>query len=366
MLQQGGELVKIGVIGRVSPDMVDGQTVSTRLLVEKIGLMDEVDEVTVADLSHYKKTPVKALIGVLKCFVSCDAIIIVLSINGLAVVMPIARFFSERGKAVYLRAVGAGLDRFALKNSRLKRELQSLKELWVQSQSALDSLFEQGITNCRRIDNFRDYPGYDADGVRSGIAKRAERGSWSFRVCTFSRVVKDKGIEDAVAVVNRINQEGTFSVSLDIIGQIDPDYMEYFRGLCGGFGGLITYKGVIAQQDVISTLNQYDALLFPTYFSGEAFPGSLVDAFAAGVPVVASDWNCNPDIVADGETGFLYPTHDNERFYRAVKQLLNDRDRLLGMSMRCLEEYQKYTSNVVLPKMMRPILSEQEKCNERA
>ena len=53
-----------------------------------------------------------------------------------------------------------------------------------------------------------------------------------YRLCTFSRVMKEKGIETAIDAVRSVNSElGYKAFSLDIYGQVDPEQTEWFKGL---------------------------------------------------------------------------------------------------------------------------------------
>lgn len=56
----------------------------------------------------------------------------------------------------------------------------------------------------------------------------------------------------------------------------------------------------------------------------EAFPNSLVEAMAAGRPVVASRVGGNPDAVREGETGLLFPVGDDAALAEALDRLLRD------------------------------------------
>jgi glycosyltransferase involved in cell wall biosynthesis len=47
-------------------------------------------------------------------------------------------------------------------------------------------------------------------------------------------------------------------------------------------------------------LRDYFALLFPIYYIGEGFAGTAIDAFSAGVPVIASDWKYNSEVIKEG------------------------------------------------------------------
>ena len=43
--------------------------------------------------------------------------------------------------------------------------------------------------------------------------------------------------------------------------------------------------------------------IFPTRFTTEGIPGSIIDSYYAGVPVLASKWNSFDDVIEDGKTG---------------------------------------------------------------
>jgi glycosyltransferase involved in cell wall biosynthesis len=50
----------------------------------------------------------------------------------------------------------------------------------------------------------------------------------------------------------------------------------------------------------------------------------LLEAMAAGKPVVATRIGGSPDIVADGETGLMVAPHDPEDLRQAIARLLSD------------------------------------------
>jgi glycosyltransferase involved in cell wall biosynthesis len=64
-------------------------------------------------------------------------------------------------------------------------------------------------------------------------------------------------------------------------------------------------------EDVIPFLKSADLVLLPS--RAEGVPRSLVEAMAAGRPVLATNVGGIPDLVIDGETGFLVPVDDAEQ-----------------------------------------------------
>lgn len=84
--------------------------------------------------------------------------------------------------------------------------------------------------------------------------------------------------------------------------------------------------------------------------TSEGFPNSLVEAMAAGRPVVATSVGGVPDAVTDGETGLLVPPDDAPAFAAAIETLL--RDPALGLRMGAagrVRARERYDGAVVVP-----------------
>lgn len=143
---------------------------------------------------------------------------------------------------------------------------------------------------------------------------------YPLKLCTFSRVMREKGIEDAVNVVETVNRElGLTVFTLDIYGQVDSVQIEWFDELQSKFPSYIRYAGLVPFDKSVDVLKEYFALLFPTYYEGEGFAGTLIDAFSAGVPVIASDWKYNTEIVNEN-VGFIFPSGDEQAFADILKK----------------------------------------------
>src|SRR3989449_10667984 len=67
--------------------------------------------------------------------------------------------------------------------------------------------------------------------------------------------------------------------------------------------------------------------LFPyTTLFRSGLSQTLLEAMALGLPVVASDYGGNPDLVRPGETGLLVPPLDPAAWARALARLFGDAD----------------------------------------
>lgn len=153
-------------------------------------------------------------------------------------------------------------------------------------------------------------------------------GGNALRICFISRVEQSKGLDTLLKVAHRIyDLQLDDKVCMDFYGQKKDNY--YDANLANV--EMFTYKGVLQPNEVISTLQKYDALIFPTHYEGEGCPGILVEALSAGLPIIASDWKFNSEFVQDGVNGFLCDTFDAEAYVKAILSLA---DPVLRRQMR--------------------------------
>jgi len=74
--------------------------------------------------------------------------------------------------------------------------------------------------------------------------------------------------------------------------------------------------------DIPDLLPHFDVCLLSSEYEG--LPNVLMEAMAAGVPVVGSDIAGTRDLVINGETGYLVPVGDRAGFARAARRILDD------------------------------------------
>jgi glycosyltransferase involved in cell wall biosynthesis len=89
--------------------------------------------------------------------------------------------------------------------------------------------------------------------------------------------------------------------------------------------------------DVARELARADVMIIPSY--ADAFPKVGVEAFAAGVPVVASEVEGLADLVENGRTGLLLPPGDVDALAGAILELFEDRVRLRALGDAAKAEY---------------------------
>lgn len=231
---------KIGIIGHFGgkENILDGQTIKTKILHEELSKATDWKIIKV-DTYYKKKNPIKLLIDTFKCLFSTKDIIVLLSGNGMKFYFPILSFFAQKFHInIYHDVIGGNLDIYVSKYPKFKKYLNSFQINWVETAGMKRKLEEQGIENCEVMPNFK----------RLSIADREEEIEFSepYRFCIFSRIMKEKGIEDAIDAIQSINEDaGRVICSLDIYGRIDDGYVERFEKVLKQITNAIQYKGMV-------------------------------------------------------------------------------------------------------------------------
>src|SRR5579864_9199692 len=95
-------------------------------------------------------------------------------------------------------------------------------------------------------------------------------------------------------------------------------------------GSRVRFLGAVDEQRVPGVLAASDLYLWPAL--GEAYGMAMLEAQAAGLPVIAGASGGVGDIVAHGATGLLVPAGDVPSFASAVRELLDDPRRRQGFA----------------------------------
>jgi glycosyltransferase involved in cell wall biosynthesis len=85
----------------------------------------------------------------------------------------------------------------------------------------------------------------------------------------------------------------------------------------------VEFRGFVPGEQIPELLRGARALLFPS-ICYEAQPRIILEAYAVGVPVIASEIGGISELVSDGATGFLVPPEDVGEWFRTIGRLRDD------------------------------------------
>ena len=345
----------VGIIGHFGgkENFLDGQTVKTKILYEELKNATNWKFVLV-DTYYKKKNPLKLIFQTLHCLFSCKDIFVSLSGNGMRMYFPILSFFAKFGKRIYHDVIGGNLALYVVKYPKFKKYLNSFVVNWVETKKTKKELIDIGIINVEVIPNFK----------RLSIIENPMPQSLQkpYKFCTFSRVMKEKGIETAIETIETINRiEGETICTLDIYGPIDEKYKSRFTDIIKTVSNNIQYCGTVPFNKSVEKLQSYFALLFPTYWDGEGFAGTIVDALTAGIPVIATDWNCNAEIIEDGKNGIIYPNQNIRTLKDAIEWMIQNVEVVLEMKAFCIESAKQYQPEQYIKKIIQKVEHSNEK-----
>lgn len=338
---------KIGIWGQFGDGgkIADGQAVRTTVITEELKNRYGAENILIVNTNNWRKHPISFFFNTLKLNALCEKVNIFPADNGFKICVPILNISNALfRKKLYYVVIGGFLPALLKRKPQYLKMLQKYEALFVQTPNLEKDLRELGLEKVYILSNLKRLNTLTPEQVTLCEEE-------NIKVCTMSRVTEKKGIADAIAAVKMANEAlGGKKIHLDIYGICPPGYQETFDALLAENSDFVTYGGVVDFDKTTETLKDYFAMLFPTYYHGEGFPGNVVDAYNAALPMIATDWNYNADVIKDGYNGILVPIKEPKAICDALLSLYNDRQRAYEIAMNNLKTAELYKPDQVLAK----------------
>ena len=336
---------KITVIGHFGfgYEYLDGQTVKTKTLTDALDSTFGEDSVVKIDTHGGKKKLLSLPFVIKRALKTSENILILPAHNGLKVIPRILVFLNRFYKrSLHYSVIGGWLPSYVKDKPGLAKTLKKLDNIYVETSTMANALTLLGFNNVTVMPNCKEL-------TPISESELTYQNQEPYTLCTFSRVMKQKGIEDAINAVKSINaKHGRTVYSLDIYGQIDSAETEWFDSLKASFPSFVKYGGLVPFDKSVEILKNYFALLFPTRFFTEGIPGTVIDAYAAGVPVISAKWESFSDIIEDGVTGIGYEFGNADKLTQCLESVFSDPSILNSMKLQCLQASEKYLPENVI------------------
>ncbi len=132
-------------------------------------------------------------------------------------------------------------------------------------------------------------------------------------------LAKEKGIEDLLAATARLSD-----LRLVVVGRGNGEYERELLGIANSLGisSRVKWTGYLAPGEIAELFSKASLLVLPSY--AENSPNVVSEAMCSGVPVVASDVGGIPQMISDGNTGFLVPPGDVDSLVSAIDRVTSN------------------------------------------
>jgi glycosyltransferase involved in cell wall biosynthesis len=201
------------------------------------------------------------------------------------------------------------------------------------STAMVQELSEKGIQHTdlwqRGVDTELFQPSLRSDAMRARLLNgQSDTGKLLLYI---GRLSAEKQIERIRPVLDAMPD-----ARLALVG--DGPYRQQLEKI---FAGTPThFVGYLAGQDLAAAYASGDAFLFPS--STETLGLVLLEAMAAGCPVVGANRGGIPDIVSDGVNGCLYEPNQEGSLAAAVERLLGDASQRAQLRQNAREEAERW------------------------
>lgn len=344
---------KISVIGYFGyrTNKLDGQTVKTRDLTRLIA--EHYGEPAIYDTQEFRYNQL-SLLAMFARIAKAKQLVYLPAYGNLKYLFPVIWIVAKLCRTrIYYFVVGGWLAQFIETLPLHRFMLRHIAGIYPETHKLEKDLREKyGFRHVRVFPNFR---------FCESLTFSSCHETGKLKLVFMARVTKLKGLPAIFSLGDYLLANHLQShVSIDFYGQIPADEETYVNDNLRKYS-FMAYRGVLQPADIHKALSQYDALILPTQYPGEGIPGSIVDAYMAGLPVVVTEWKYAHELVKDGETGLIVPYENGQNeLNQAVVRLLQNDALLLRMGKAAKKYAESLYSDAAAGKLLFRLLSDGE------
>jgi len=309
--------MNIVMVGSLPPP-IGGISVSFHILVEELQRCSDIS-IQVIDVSRIRRQSCCLVVGfitlvraILTKVKSSDVITLSCASTALPSLGLLLLFLAKCYSKPLIIRKAAGLDYVAIGRVRgaVAHFVVKRADLYLAQTKFLVSLARQ-----RGLDHVAWFP------THRPLAEKA-REPWTGghrcrRFVFIGQVREHKGVREILAAAARFEQE----IQVDIYGPVFEDVATDLAGERLH----VHYGGVLPPDQVTAVLQQHDLFLLPSKHAPEGYPGAIVEALAAGLPVITTRLGGIPEIV-DERCGLFVEPGDANSLYEAMKKVVEDQE----------------------------------------
>jgi alpha-maltose-1-phosphate synthase len=209
-------------------------------------------------------------------------------------------------------------------------EHREATKIVVASSFTKRTLVENGVDENRIVLN-----PYGVDLERFSVQHQSTNAR-PFRFVFAGLVCARKGIPLLLDAWKRLNPT---NAELWIVGPLTPTATRECRS-----NGNVKIIGKVPNTELASIMSQSDVFVFPSYFEG--FGLVLLEAMAAGLPVLTTTATAAPDIITQELDGFVIEPGNVDVLVEKIQFCLNNRDRIAEMGKAARATAERFSWSV--------------------
>ncbi len=149
--------------------------------------------------------------------------------------------------------------------------------------------------------------------VRDEKIQKNKKRTFRKRFVYIGSINKEKGIDELCQAIKWLDKDYT----VDLYGPIKYDYEKYSDSYFKQLG--INYKGALKSDEVLDVMDRYDVLILPSYKEG--YPGVIIEAFALGIPVIATKLPGIMEMCEHNQNSILIDSKSSQQLLEAIKSI---------------------------------------------
>ena len=168
----------------------------------------------------------------------------------------------------------------------------------------------------------------------------------------------EKGLDVLLDAVDRIrasparecSRESMEGLEFHVYGPMSSSMIERMRRTPG-----MTAHGFMANDRLRDALRRHDVLVFPSYYAFDGHPGVIIEAFMAGLPVIASDLPGPSEIVHHEVNGLIVKTGDAGDLTAAIVRLCADHELYRRLAVGARTSASDFDQDKILPDLIKAL-----------
>lgn len=168
----------------------------------------------------------------------------------------------------------------------------------------------------------------------------------------FANLMKNKGLDLLLNAIKDLSSENKSKIACKVVGSWENDtYKTECEKIVNENRLPVQFQNTLSGNEKLNAFTETDIFVF-TPRAPEGHPWVIVEAMAAGLPIISSDQGAISESVIDGKNGFLVQTENQVALAEKLSFLIENERKRIEMGFKSRELYlQKFTEETMIEKL---------------